>query len=99
VCIESADTIMFDYEETTKTSNTRKRMLVIGLGAVGVAAVIGFIVMRSSKHKKAEYEAAQQLAGTPVPPSTSYASSDIPTETTSSTLSELEELERKYGSD
>ena len=96
---ESADTIMFDYEETTRVANSRRRTLVIVVGAMAVAAVIGFVVINASRRKREEYEAAQRLAQTPVPPSTTYAASDAPAPTTGSTLSELEEFEQKYGSD
>ena len=96
---ESADTIMFDYEETTRVANSRRRTLVIVVGAMAVAAVIGSVVINASRRKREEYEAAQRLAQTPVPPSTTYAASDAPAPTTGSTLSELEEFEQKYGSD
>ena len=107
---ESADTIMFDYEETTKTANSHRRTLVIAVGAVAVAAVIGFVVINASRRKKEEYGAAERLAGTPV---TGMGTGSIPTETehtsTASTAdasdsvdsatAELEEFEQKYGID
>ena len=96
---ESADTIMFDYEQTTKTVNTRRRVLVIGLGVVGVAAVLGILAGRTSKRKKEEYEEARKLAETPVSPATPPAPTTSSYPTSGSTTSELEEFERKYGSD
>ena len=115
VFTESADTIMFEYEETTKTSNTKRRTLVIALGAVAVAAGIGFVVINASRRKKEEYEAAERLAGTPITPGTTASfdgsstadsstadagdTSSAPSVDPTSTLSELEEFERRYGTD
>lgn len=108
VFTESADTIMFDYEQTTKTANSRKRMVMLAVCVVGAAAAVGFVVMRSSKRKREEYEAARKLAETPisgtggipggVQSATSGTSSDSASSGTS-TLSELEQFEQKYGKD
>lgn len=105
VFTESADTIMFDYEETTKTSNSKRRMLVLGLTAAGAAVIIGIVVSRISKRKKEEYEAARKLAETPVSPSATSSSTQAGTTSSSSATdvpsvaSELEEFEKKYGTD
>lgn len=96
VFTESADTIMFDYDQTTKTTQSRRRTMVIALGAVGATALIALIVVQASRRKKEEYEAAQKLAETPV------SSIPTPTETSSApttSSSELEAFEQKYGTD
>jgi hypothetical protein len=105
VFTESADTIMFDYEETTKTSNSKARMIVLGLTAAGAAVIIGIVVSRTSKRKKEEYEAARKLAETPVSSSTTGTASSTDASGSSSAddvpsvASELEEFEKKYGTD
>ena len=109
VFTESADTIMFDYEQVTKTANSRRRMILLAVCVMGAAAVVGIVVMRTSRRKKEEYEAARKLAETPISgsatvsytpsSSTSTDESTSVSETTSSTLSELEEFEQKYGAD
>lgn len=106
VFTESADTIMFDYEETTKTANSHRRTIVLALGAAGVALVVGIVVMRTSKRKREEYEAARQLAETPLGANAKVSSVPTPTSgstdtaaTSVSATSELEEFEKKYGSD
>lgn len=110
VFTESADIIMFEYEETTKTSNTRSRTFAIAAGVIVVVGVGGFVIARTSKRKQEEYDAARKLAQTPVPPSTSVSSaqpqsgaqaqadaqSQVDAQAASSTMSELEEFERKY---
>ena len=109
VFTESADTIMFDYDQTTKTTHTRRRTIMLVAGAACVLAIIGFTATRTSKRKREEYEAAQRLAETPVssgttPPAptnfdTTDDTSSSSSSATSSTLSELEEFERLYGTD
>ena len=105
VFTESADTIMFDYEETAKTSNSKARVLVLGLTAAGAAVIIGIVVSRTSRRKKEEYEAARKLAETPVSSSATGTTSSTGTSGSSgasevpSVASELEELEKKYGTD
>jgi hypothetical protein len=105
VFTESADAIMFDYEETTKTSNSKARMIVLGLTAAGAAVIIGIVVSRTSKRKKEEYEAARKLAETPVSSSTTGTASSTDASGSSSAddvpsvASELEEFEKKYGTD
>ena len=99
VFTEAADTIMFDYEQTTKTANSRRRTIVLALAAAGVAAVIGIVVVRASRRKREEYEAARQLAETPIGTASSTPADADATSAPSTTSSELEEFERKYGSD
>lgn len=113
VFTESADTIMFDYEQTTKTTQSRRRTMTIALVGVGAAAIIGMIAINASRRKREEYEAARKLAETPVgtttassqtppPPTVTTTATSIPqpvdTEP-STTISELEAFEQKYGTD